>query len=60
MDFAKASYNFIYGDVKAEWKKVSPNNYEYKIVVPANCEAQVVLPGRTVKVKAGAHTFTIK
>ncbi|WP_164975208.1 family 78 glycoside hydrolase catalytic domain [Lutibacter sp. HS1-25] len=59
MDFAKASYNSIYGEVKAQWTKLENDNYEYKVVVPANCEAQVVLPGKTEKVKAGTHTFVI-
>ncbi len=60
MDYAKGSYNSIYGEVKAEWKKVSPNTYEYKIVVPANCEAQVILPQLKKTVKSGEYMFNVR
>ena len=59
MDFAKGSYNSIYGKVKAEWRKLSPNSYEYKIVIPANCEAQVILPQQKQTVKSGEYTFRV-
>jgi alpha-L-rhamnosidase len=59
MDFVKGSYDSIYGKVKAEWRKLNPNTYEYKIVIPANCEAQVILPDQRQTVKSGAYTFTV-
>lgn len=60
MDFAKASYNSIYGEIKAEWKKIGDGEYEYSVVVPPNCEAQVILPNKKEVVKAGAYSFKVK
>lgn len=60
MDFAKASYNSIYGEVKAEWVKKADGVYEYKISVPVNCEATVVLPNGKHLVKSGEYSFEVK
>ncbi len=59
MDFAKASYISIYGEVKAEWTKVENGVYEYTVVVPTNCEAKVILPKQTINVTSGKHTFKV-
>ena len=60
MDFAKASYNSIHGEIKAEWKRVSNNAYEYKIEVPVNCSAQVILPNSNYNVKSGKYSYQIE
>ncbi|AJR04523.1 family 78 glycoside hydrolase catalytic domain [Siansivirga zeaxanthinifaciens] len=60
MDFAKASYNSIYGEIEAEWKKTGNRTYEYKVVVPTNCQAKVVLPGRIETINSGEYMFSIK
>jgi hypothetical protein len=60
MGFAKGSYNSIYGEIKAEWKKVAANTYEYKIEVPANCKAKVILPNKQDEVKSGKYVYSIK
>jgi len=59
MDFAKASYNSIHGEIKAEWKKIGKKVYEYKIEVPVNCNAQVILPNAKYNVKSGKHSYRI-
>ncbi len=59
MDYAKASYNSIYGEIKAEWRKKVDGSYEYFGVIPANCEAKVVLPNKTLSVKSGNFKFKI-
>ena len=61
MNFAKASYNSIYGEIKAKWEKIGRDEYKYQIEVPANCEAQVILPNRgNEKVRSGTHIFNVK
>ena len=60
MDFAKASYNSIYGEIKAEWTSLGNDTYKYKVEVPTNCEAKVVLRDKTTIVKSGTHSFTVK
>lgn len=52
MDFAKASYNSIHGEIKAEWKKLDANTYEYSGSILTNCAAEVVLPNKTVIMKS--------
>jgi alpha-L-rhamnosidase len=59
MDFAKASYNSIHREIKAEWNKLNTNTYKYKIVIPANCKAQVILPKQKQVVKSGEHVFNV-
>lgn len=56
---AKASYNSIHGEIKAEWKKTSEGEYEYKVLLPVNCSAEVILPGRKEQVKSGDYIFKI-
>ena len=59
MDFAKGSYNSIYVEIKAEWKKVGQGEYEYKVVVHTNCEAQVILTTQKEIVQSGVHIFKV-
>jgi alpha-L-rhamnosidase len=49
LDFVKASYKSIYGDIKSEWKKAS-DNFTWKITVPANSKALVYIPASSEKV----------
>jgi alpha-L-rhamnosidase len=60
IDFAKGSYDSIYGTIKAEWHKLDKETYEYSITVPTNCNALVILPNETLKVKAGSYVFRVK
>ncbi|WP_194766535.1 family 78 glycoside hydrolase catalytic domain [Tamlana sp. I1] len=59
MEFAKASYNSIHGEIKAEWKKIDKNTYEYYGEVPSNCEAKVVLPSKTETIKSGTFKYVV-
>ena len=59
LNFVKASYNSIYGEIKAEWKKTGENEYEYNVTVPVNCDAEVVLPGGKTKISSGVHKMKI-
>jgi alpha-L-rhamnosidase len=59
MDFAKASYNSIHGQIEVEWKRIDDNNYEYTGVIPANCEAKVILPSKTETVKSGTFKYLV-
>jgi len=59
MNFAKANYNSIHGEIKAEWKKNADGSYEYSGVIPANCEATVVLPNKTEAIKSGSFRFVL-
>ncbi|GAA4958341.1 family 78 glycoside hydrolase catalytic domain [Algibacter aquimarinus] len=59
MDFAKASYNSIHGEIKAEWKKINNNTYEYYGVIPSNCKAKVILPFKTETIKSGTFKYVV-
>ncbi len=43
LDFAKASYQSMYGEIKSEWKK-SSNSFSWNISVPANTTATICIP----------------
>ncbi|APY11859.1 alpha-rhamnosidase [Seonamhaeicola sp. S2-3] len=60
MDFAKASYNSIHGEIKAEWKKLDDNTYEYSGSIPPNCEARIQLPSMSEIIKSGRFKYTVK
>lgn len=60
IDYAKASYNSIHGEIKAEWRKTGIDEYKYRIQVPPNCEAKVMLPAKSEQVKSGEHDFIFK
>ncbi|UMB54102.1 glycoside hydrolase family 78 protein [Lutibacter sp. A64] len=59
MDFAKASYNSIHGEIKAGWKKIATGTYEYSGTIPANCEAKIVLPNKIMHIKSGDFIFKV-
>lgn len=43
LEFAKATYDCLYGQIKSEWKRVG-GNIEIKVEVPANTSSRIVLP----------------
>lgn len=43
-EYAKASYDSVYGTVSCSWKKNGDGSYVYEITVPANTRAIVKLP----------------
>lgn len=59
MDFAKASYNSIHGEIKAAWKKVGEKSYEYSGYIPPNCNAEIVLPNSTKQMESGEFKFLV-
>lgn len=59
IDFAKASYNSIHGEIKASWEKVGNKKYVYSVTVPVNCKADVVLPEGKKELSAGLHRIEI-
>ena len=59
MDYARANYHSIHGEIKASWKKIDEGKYEYSIIVPVNCTAEVVLPNETKTVSAGEYNFMV-
>ena len=60
LNFSKASYNSIHGEIKAEWRKINSNTYEYFGAIPANCKAKVVLPNRSVSINSGNFKYIVK
>lgn len=60
MDFAKASYNSIHGEIKVQWKKLDNNVYEYSGSIPPNCEARVQLPNLSETIKSKRFKYTVK
>lgn len=59
MDFAKASYNSIHGEIKAAWKKIDTNTYEYFGFIPSNCKAKVILPFKSESIKSGNFKYIV-
>lgn len=43
LEFAKAEYNSVYGQISLSWKKVN-NGLELKVSIPPNTRAKVVIP----------------
>ena len=43
LEFVKASYNSVYGNITSEWEKIDGNLF-WNISVPANTSAQVFVP----------------
>lgn len=53
LDFVKASYHSVYGNIKSEWHK-TPGIFTWNITVPANTSAVVYLPaGNEKEVREG-------
>tara|TARA_R110002051_G_scaffold95649_1_gene165594 strand:- start:25781 stop:28531 length:2751 start_codon:yes stop_codon:yes gene_type:complete len=60
LNFAKASYNSIHGEIKAEWRKINENTYEYFGTIPTNCNAKVVLPNKSISIDSGNFKYVVK
>ncbi len=55
--YAKASYNSVYGLVESGWER-NGDRTEYTVKVPCNCTAEIILPnGETQTVIAGEYKF---
>ncbi|RYG68345.1 hypothetical protein EON80_11850, partial [bacterium] len=50
LDYCKASYKSLYGQIRSEWKKTEGGKYQFIIEVPANTSATFVLPDGKEKV----------
>ncbi len=60
LDYARASYQSIQGEIKASWKQTSPGIFEYQVSVPPNTTAELVLPDGTNELVSGDYTFKVK
>ncbi|MBP6431214.1 MAG: family 78 glycoside hydrolase catalytic domain [Ferruginibacter sp.] len=47
LDFVKASYNSMYGNIKSEWRN-SINKFEWSISIPANTTATIYIPANSI------------
>lgn len=57
-EYARFSYDSIYGTVSSTWKKNEAGDYEYEITIPSNCTAEIILPNKdSVVVVAGSYKF---
>jgi len=43
LQYAKASYQSLYGEIISEWK-LTPAGYEHDVTIPANTKARIILP----------------
>lgn len=57
MDWAKGSFESVYGGIEAGWVRAK-DKITYKVVVPANTRATIKLPTGTKIIGSGAHEFT--
>ena len=55
MDFCKASYRSLYGEIRSEWKKLKDGRHRFTIEVPPNTSATFILPSHkgTATTKSG-------
>ncbi|MFK8059610.1 MAG: alpha-L-rhamnosidase C-terminal domain-containing protein, partial [Polaribacter sp.] len=60
LNFAKASYNSVHGEIKAEWRKINSNTFEYFGTIPANCKAKVILPNKSITIHSGNFKYIVK
>jgi len=59
LDYVKASYKSVRGEIKSHWIKKN-GNFEWDITIPANTSATVYVPGKpekVVEVSSGSHKF---
>ncbi len=60
LDFAKASYDSIYGTIESGWEKKDGETV-FTVTVPANCEATVRLPDGSERVQqSGTMTYAVQ
>ena len=60
IEFAKASYYSIHGEIKAGWQRANNGDIEYSVTIPTNCSAKVLLASGTRSLTSGSHILTIK
>ena len=58
IEFAKGSYNSLYGNISSEWKKQN-NKVVFDIVVPVNTSATFIYKGITKNLDPGKYHFEI-
>ena len=58
IEFAKGSYNSLYGNISSEWKKQN-NRVVFDIVVPVNTSATFIYKGITKNLDPGKYHFEI-
>ncbi len=57
-EYAKASYNSVYGLVESGWERKDGKTV-YTVKVPCNCTAEIILPNGTQVIGAGEHEFIV-
>ena len=58
IEFAKGSYNSLYGNITSEWKKQN-NKVVFDIIVPVNTSATFIYNGITKNLDPGKYHFEI-
>lgn len=65
LDYCKASYATLYGEIGSEWRKDNDGNLFLRIKVPANTSATVILPDwgtsarKELRLLSGTHEFVV-
>ncbi|MBE0654328.1 MAG: hypothetical protein IH594_11055 [Bacteroidales bacterium] len=59
IEFARASYHSIHGEIASGWKLLENGKYEYRVSVPPNCKAELSLPGKKLELGSGDHTVIV-
>lgn len=59
IEFVKAEYNSIHGLIKADWKLIDGDSYEYRVQIPANCKAELHLPDKKLSLSPGIHIISV-
>ena len=57
IEFAKGSYQSIYGEIKSSWQKKG-NKVIYNFEVPSNCTADAYIGCKLFKLEPGKHEIT--
>ena len=58
INFAKGSYQSIYGEVKSSWQKEG-DKVQYHLQIPANCTADLYLKDEHYLLEPGEYTFVL-
>lgn len=59
INYAKATYHSVYGDIVSEWR-ITGDIFELNITVPVNTTANVYLPGTLKVIKTGSGNYQFK
>lgn len=60
LDYAKGSYDCIYGSIKSQWIRVD-NHIHFEVDIPANTEAMLYLPGMApTTLRSGHYVYDIR